>query len=136
MSMKKPRRSGASWVPISIAVAAGPDEGVGLSVLGLDQAGVDRCREARIVQLDGEVFALRLAGSLPPGRAELGRAGEDAEVGAALALALSGDELRLDVEETNKSTATAGERFSPRQRVMTTTPRLPWHQPPSFSDAH
>lgn len=71
---------------------------MGLSVLGFDQAGVDRCREARIVQLDAEVFALRLAGDLLPGCAELGSAGEDAEVGAALAVALGGGELRLDVE--------------------------------------
>ena len=68
------------------------------AVLGFDQAGVDRRREARIVQLDGEVFALRLAGGLLPGRAELGRAGEDAKVGAALAFALGEDELGLDVE--------------------------------------
>ena len=68
---------------------------MGLSVLGFDQAGVDRCREARIVQLDGEVFALRFAGGLLPGRAELGRTGEDAEVRAALAFALGGNELAL-----------------------------------------
>ena len=77
---------------------------MGLSVLGFDQAGVDRCGEARIVQLDGEVFALRLAGGLLPGRAELGSAGEDAEVGAALAVALAGDELGLDVDELSPST--------------------------------
>ena len=65
------------------------------AVLGFDQAGVDRCREARIVQLDGEVFALRLAGDLLPGRAELGRAGEDAEGGAALAVAFGGNDFAL-----------------------------------------
>lgn len=68
------------------------------AVLGFDQAGIDRRREARIVQLDGGVFTLRLAGGLLPGRAELGRAGEDAEVGSAFVLALGGDELGLDVE--------------------------------------
>lgn len=54
----------------SVAVAGGPDEVVGFAVLALDHAGVDRCGEARVVQLDGEVFALRLAGGLLPGRAE------------------------------------------------------------------
>ena len=68
------------------------------AVLDFDQAGVDRGREARIVQLDGEVFAAAVAGDLLPGRAELGRAGEDAKVRAALAFALRGDELGLDVE--------------------------------------
>ena len=69
------------------------------AVLGFDQAGVDRRREARIVQLDGEVFAAGLAGGLLPGRAELDvGACDDAEVGAALAFAFGGDELGLDVE--------------------------------------
>jgi len=42
------------------------------AVLGLDQAGIDRRGEARIVQLDGEIFALRLAGGLLPGRTKIG----------------------------------------------------------------
>lgn len=100
MSKKKPRsvERGNLAEPVLVAVTAGPDEVVVAAVLGFDQAGVDRCGEARIVQLDREVFALRLAGGLLPGRAEFGGAGEDAEVGAALALALAGDELGLDVE--------------------------------------
>ena len=58
--------------PASIAVAAGPDEVVALAALGLDQAGIDRRGKARIVQLDGEIFALRLAGGLLPGCAKIG----------------------------------------------------------------
>ena len=71
--MTKPRSGerGFGKCPASVAVAAGPDEVMGFAVLALDQAGVDRGGEARIVQLDGEVFALRLAGGLLPGRAEL-----------------------------------------------------------------
>ncbi len=41
------------------------------AVLGFDQAGVDRGRETRIVQLDGEVFPAALAGGFLPGRTEL-----------------------------------------------------------------
>ncbi len=55
----------------SVAGAAGPDEGVAFAILGLDQAGVDRGGEARIVQLDGEVVAA-LAGGLFPGGSEFG----------------------------------------------------------------
>ena len=68
MNMTKPRsRAGLLGWPGSIAVAARPDEVVAFAVLGLDQAGIDRRGEARIVQLDGEIFALRLAGGLLPG---------------------------------------------------------------------
>ena len=57
MSIEKPRlASGAPEGLASVAVSAGPDEVVAAAVLGFDQAGVDRRREARIVQLDGEVF--------------------------------------------------------------------------------
>src|SRR5260370_40045189 len=68
MNMTKPRsRAGLLGWSSSIAVAAGPDEVVALAALGLDQAGIDRRGKARIVQLDGEIFALRLAGGLLPG---------------------------------------------------------------------
>ncbi|KUM24442.1 hypothetical protein AU467_30055 [Mesorhizobium loti] len=40
------------------------------AILGLDQAGVDRGGKARIVQLDGEIFALRFASGFLPGRTE------------------------------------------------------------------
>src|SRR5712675_2908969 len=100
MNMRKPRsRAGLLGWSASIAVAAGPDEVVALAALGLDQAGIDRRGEARIVQLDGEVFALRLAGGLFPGCTKIRCSREDAEVGAALAVTLRGDELHgLDVQ--------------------------------------
>jgi hypothetical protein len=82
----------------SVSAAAGPDEVVGFAAFVLDEAGVDRGREARIIQLDREIFAAGFAGGLLPGRAELGGAGEDPIVGAALAFAFGGDELGLDVE--------------------------------------
>ena len=99
MSAEKPRLLAGLLDELgSVATAAGPDEIVA-AVFDFDQAGVDRCREARIVQLDGEVFAASLAGGLLPGRTELDRwAGDDAEVGTALAVALAGDKLGLDVE--------------------------------------
>src|SRR5690606_16917980 len=73
---KKERRRGlraaaALW-------SAGPDQAV--SALDLHQGGVDRSREAGIVELDREVVAVLLALALPGG-AELGLAGEDPEVG-------------------------------------------------------
>ena len=69
MTMTKPRSGERGFwsCPASVAVAAGPDEVMGFAVLALDQVGVDGCGEARIVQLDGEIFALRLAGGLLPG---------------------------------------------------------------------
>src|SRR6266699_5121028 len=100
MNMAKPRsQAGLRAWSGSFAGAAGPDEVVALAVFGLDQAGIDRRVEARIVQLDREIFALRLAGGLLPGCTKIRSTREDAEVGAALAIALRGDELHgLDVE--------------------------------------
>ena len=74
MTMTKPRSGERGFwrCPVSVTVAARPDEIMAFTVLALDQAGVDRGGKARIVQLDGEIFALRLAGDLPPGRTELG----------------------------------------------------------------
>src|SRR6266567_7188285 len=61
INMTKPRsRAGLLDRSGSIGGAAGPDEVVALAVLGLDQAGIDWRGEARIVQLDREIFALRL----------------------------------------------------------------------------
>src|SRR5256886_17662981 len=71
---QKPRpvaRAGLTAGPSSLAVllaAAGPDEVEGLAVL--DEVGVDRDGEARIVQLDREVVAA-LAGALRPGGPDL-----------------------------------------------------------------
>ena len=100
MSRRQPRsiERGCRGGAVLVAVATGPDEVVAAAVLGFDQAGVDRGREARIVQLDAEIFALRLAGDFLPGRAELGGSGEDAKVGTALAVALGGGKLGIDVE--------------------------------------
>ena len=56
MAKLRSNERGFGRCPVSVAVAAGPDEVVAAAVLGFDQAGVDRRREARIVQLDGEVF--------------------------------------------------------------------------------
>ena len=62
------------------------------------QGGVDRRREAGIVELDREIFAVLLA-SLLPGGAELRLAGEDPEVGGLVVALLVGPQDRsLDVE--------------------------------------
>jgi len=81
----------------SVPVRPGPDQREAFLALDLDQGGVDRSREARIVQLDREVVAVALRGLLPSG-AELDIAGEDAEVGTLLGGALDRDELGFDVE--------------------------------------
>ena len=57
---------------------AAPDEGEAL-VLLLDQVGVDRSGEARVVQLDRDVLVAALAGAVP-GRADFDCARLDAEV--------------------------------------------------------
>src|ERR1700742_3857921 len=59
-------RRGAAVGSIGLT-AARPDQAVAL--VGVDQAGVDRSREARVVQLDREVGPV-FAGGLHPGGAE------------------------------------------------------------------
>jgi len=55
----------------SVPVRAGPDELEAFLALDLDQGGVDRSREARIVQLDREVVALRVPSGLLPRSTQL-----------------------------------------------------------------
>src|SRR5262249_15725043 len=66
------RRSGSVAV---LLAAAGPDEVEALAVI-LDEVGVDRNGEARIIQLDREVVAT-LAGTLRPGGPDLSPADID-----------------------------------------------------------
>jgi len=61
-----PAPSGAGPFYVSVAVATGPDQVERVWLLGFNQGGVDRGREARIVQLDREILAT-LAGGLLPG---------------------------------------------------------------------
>ncbi len=63
-------RWGARSVPV--AVGAGPDELHAFLAFDLDQGGVDRSREARVVQLDRKVVALGLLGLFLPRRTQLG----------------------------------------------------------------
>src|SRR5579884_2166668 len=100
-----PRGGGAAQRSVGGA-AAGPDQAV--AVLGVDQGRVDRGREAGVVELDGEVVAV-LSGGLLPGRAELGLAGEDAEVGRLVVVLVGGPELGgLDVEAEGLDRAAVG----------------------------
>ena len=74
--MKRPARmSGAFALAFaSVAVglaAAGPNQGEGLGVFVVEEVGVDRSVEARVVQLDREIVAA-LAGALQPGGPDLG----------------------------------------------------------------
>src|SRR5258707_3030416 len=63
----------------SVAVgpaAARPDQAEGLAAFVIEEVGVDRRGEARIVELDREVIAA-LAGALRPGGGDLGAADKD-----------------------------------------------------------
>ena len=51
-------------------VGAGPDQSVALAVLVVEEVGVDRGGEARIVQLEAQIVAA-LVGALGPGGADL-----------------------------------------------------------------
>ncbi len=55
----------------SVAIGARPDQLVTVLAFDLGQRCVDRSREARVVQLDREVVAVRLFRALLPGGAEL-----------------------------------------------------------------
>jgi hypothetical protein len=72
---KRPaRRAGRfMWPPLVIVglAAAGPDQGVGLGVFVVEEVGVDRSVEARIIELDREIIAA-LAGALGPDGSDLG----------------------------------------------------------------
>src|SRR5438552_3115963 len=75
VSSGRGRCCGFSSVAVLLA-APGPDEGEGLAVLIVEEVGVDRSVEARIVQLDREIVAA-FAGALRPGGADLGAADID-----------------------------------------------------------
>jgi len=54
----------------SVPVRPGPDQLEALLAFDLDQGGVDRGREARVVELNREVVAAALLGVLLPGRTQ------------------------------------------------------------------
>ena len=67
-------QGGASWWAGSVSVlppGAEPDEGVAVALLVVEEVGVNRRVERRIVQLDREVVAA-LGGALRPGGPDLG----------------------------------------------------------------
>src|ERR1700676_2364286 len=102
------RCSGFGLVAVRLA-AAGPDEGVAFAVLVVEEVGVDRGVEARVVQLDREIVAA-LVGALRPGGPDLGPADIDPMAGGvvvgpvglgddadALGLDAQGDDLALEL---------------------------------------
>src|SRR5579885_2619911 len=95
---------GGAWVRASLAVAAvraGPDQAVAVAVLVVEEVGVDRGGEARIVELEAQIVAA-LVGALGPCGADLDAAREDAVAGGVLAGAVGfgddADVLGLDAE--------------------------------------
>jgi hypothetical protein len=47
----------------SVTAAAGPDERIAIAALDRDQRGEDRCWEARVIEIDREIFAARARSS-------------------------------------------------------------------------
>lgn len=82
-------------------VGAGPDQREGVAFLIVEEVGVDRSVEARIVELEAQIIAA-LVGALGPGGADLGATDQDPMAGGVLAGgALVGDDahaLGLDAE--------------------------------------
>src|SRR5271156_2423529 len=94
------RCSGFGSVSV-LPAGAGPDEGVAVAVLVVEEVGVDRRVKARVVQLDREVVAA-LVGALRPGGPDLGAADVDPMAGGvvvgAVGLRDDADVLGLDAE--------------------------------------
>jgi len=82
----------------SVPVRPGPDQLQAFLAFDLDQGGVDRGGEARVVQLDREVVAFGLLRGFLPGGAKVDTAGEDTEVRPFFAGALDAGDLGFDVE--------------------------------------
>ena len=98
----RPIRAGRLRPSVAIAaVGAGPDQRVGVAFFVVEEVGVDRGVEARIVELEAQIVAA-LVGALGPGGADLGAADQDPVAGSVLAGgALVGDDayvLGLDAE--------------------------------------
>jgi len=63
-------RAGRLRASVAVAaVGAGPDQRVGVAFLVVEEVGVDRGVEARIVQLEAQIVAA-LVGALGPGGAD------------------------------------------------------------------
>src|SRR4051812_36057399 len=98
-SAKRPRlRRDRADDPAWSAAAAGPHQREAVVVLDLHQRCVERRREAWIVELDREIFAIAVAGGLLPGRTELRATCKDAIVGRLLVVLRGCNELGLDVK--------------------------------------
>src|ERR1039458_9483561 len=80
--------------------SAGPDEGEAAGAL--DQAGEDRCRETRIVELDREIGVTILGGG-GPGRSDLRRSRVDPEIRGLVVIASDGGDVHLGLQD-RKST--------------------------------
>ena len=69
-----------------------------LALVALDEGGVDRGGEGRIVELEREVFGARLAGGPAPAGSELDAVGGDTIVGRLVVVAVAGLDGGLDVK--------------------------------------
>src|SRR5271170_7979444 len=95
--MKTPRRmSGASGGKQLLVAAARPVE-IHAAVFAINEAGIHRRCERRVVELDRQVRLVRLRLAFPR-RADLHRASKDAIVRALVLVLRDWDDLDLDVE--------------------------------------
>src|SRR5208283_1920718 len=108
----RPGNSGAACRLLRLR--AGPDHAELTGLVVLVEGGVDRSRQARIVQLDRDVGAVLLRHALPGG-ADLDIAGEDPEVRAAVAGRVERGKLRLGVELQRLDEAVEGAVFRLRE---------------------
>src|SRR5260370_41405087 len=91
---------GVGFLAVLLA-ATWPDQGVALAIRIIEQVGEDRCGEARVVELEGEVGPA-LVRLLRPGGPDLGATDEDPVAGSVvvspIGLGNDADTLGLDAE--------------------------------------
>ena len=88
-----------------------PDELV-FAFVALDEGGVDRRREGRVVEFEREVLGAGLSSGPAPAGAELDTVGGDAIVGGLVAVAVAGLDGGLDVEGEGLGEARKGTKMS------------------------
>jgi hypothetical protein len=95
-----------------LLAAAGPDQGEALAVFVVEEVGVDRGVEARIVELEAQIVAA-LVGALGPGGADLGAADQTRWLGAFSPVARRSGTMRTPLAWTLRVTISPVNSFEP-----------------------